>query len=174
VEVWFEDECRLGLVPIVRRVWAPKGQRPAAPHRIERRWLYVYGFARPGTAETAWYLLPEANTAWMNRALAEWVREVDPAGTKQLVLVVDGAGWHTSGGLEWPAQVTVFPLPPNTPELQPVESAWPALREVVANEAFAGLEPLVDRLAERCRAFIEQPETIRGKLAFDWAAALNQ
>ena len=73
-----------------------------------------------------------------------------------------------------PPQVELFPLPPNTPELQPVESAWPQLREVVANEAFAGLEPLMDRLAERCRTFMDHPETIQGQLAFDWAAALNQ
>jgi DDE superfamily endonuclease len=174
VEVWFEDECRLGLVPIVRRVWAPKGQRPTAPHRIKREWLYVYGFARPGTADSAWYLLPEANTAWMSRALAEWTQEVNPQGTKQLVLVVDGAGWHTSGRLELPGSVELFPLPAHTPELQPVETAWPALREVVANEAFASLEPLAERLAQRCRRFMEHPETIQGRLAFAWAAALNQ
>jgi hypothetical protein len=41
VEVWAEDECRIGLVPIVRRIWAPKGRRPVAPHRIKRQWLYV-------------------------------------------------------------------------------------------------------------------------------------
>jgi transposase len=174
VEVWFEDECRLGLVPVVRRIWAPRGQRPVAPHRIKRQWLYVYGFARPGTAKTVWYLLPQANTGWMSLALAEWAREVDPQGRKCLVLVVDGASWHTSGHLELPPQVELFPLPPNTPELQPVEAAWPPLREVVANEAFAGLEPLTERLADRCRMFMEHPETIQGRLAFDWAAALNQ
>jgi hypothetical protein len=174
VEIWFEDECRLGLVPIVRRIWAPKGQRPVAPHRIKREWLYVYGFARPGTPETAWYLLPAVNTDWMNLALAEGVREVDPQGRKQLLLVVDGAGWHSSGKLAPPAQVELFPLPPNTPELQPVETAWPALREVVANEAFPSLEPLADRLAERWRGFMEHPEILQEQLAFGWAAALNQ
>lgn len=174
VEVWFEDECRLGLVPIVRRLWAPKGQRPVAPHRIKRQWLYVYGFARPGTTQTTWYLLPQANTDWMSLALAEWTREIDPQGRKRLLLVLDGAGWHRSGKLVVPPQVELFPLPPNTPELQPVESAWPSLREVVANEAFVGLEPLTDRLVERCRRFMDHPETIQGQLAFEWAAALNQ
>ena len=174
VELWAEDECRSGLVPIVRRVWAPKGKRPTAPHRIKREWLYVYGLVRPGTAETFWLLLPEANTAWMGLALAEWARWADPEGRKRLLLVVDGAGWHTSGKLALPAQVELFGLPANTPELQPVESAWPLLREVVANEAFDGLDPLMDRLAERCKGFMDHPEIVQGVVAHDWAAALNQ
>jgi DDE superfamily endonuclease len=174
VELWCEDECRIGLVPIVRRVWAPRGKRPAAPHRIKRQWLYVYGFVRPGTADTFWLLLPEANTEWMGLALAEWARAVDAEGRKRLVLVADGASWHTSGKLALPGQVELFPLPANTPELQPVESAWPSVREAVANEAFDGLDPVMDRLAERCRRFMEHPETIQGVVAHDWAAALNQ
>jgi hypothetical protein len=129
---------------------------------------------RPGTQETFWLLLPKVNTDWMNLALAEWARWADPEGRKRLVLVVDNAGWHNSKKLEVPAQVELLPLPPNTPELQPVEAAWPLVREVVANESFAGLDPLMDRLAERCRWFMEHPETIQGVVAFDWAAALNQ
>jgi transposase len=174
VELWCEDECRIGLVPIVRRVWAPRGQRPAAPHRIKREWLYVYGFVRPGTGETFWLLLPKANAQWMGLALAEWARAVDPGGRKRLVLVLDRAGWHTSGKLAVPGQVELVPLPASTPELQPVESAWPLVREAVANEAFAGIEPLMDRLADRCKRFMDYPETIRDVVAHDWAAALNQ
>jgi transposase len=174
VELWCEDECRIGLVPIVRRIWAPKGKRPTAPHQIKREWLYVYGLVRPGTAETFGLLLPEVNTEWMGLALAEWARWVDPQGRKRLVLVTDGARWHTSGKLVLPQQVELFPLPANTPELQPVESAWPLLREVVANEAFEGLEPLMDRLADRCKGFMEHPESIQEVVAHHWAAALNQ
>jgi len=174
VELWCEDECRIGLVPIVRRIWAPKGKRPVAGHQIKREWLYVYGFVRPGTSETFWLLLPQANTEWMDLALAEWARTVNPKGRKRCVLVVDGARWHTSGKLPLPEQVELFPLPPNTPELQPVESAWPLLREVVANEAFESLDPLMDRLADRCKYFMEHPEIIQGVVAHDWAAALNQ
>jgi transposase len=174
VELWCEDECRIGLVPIVRRVWAPKGKRPVACHHMKREWLYVYGFVRPGTVETFWLLLPQANTEWMALALQEWTRALDPEGRKRFVLVVDGARWHTSGKLALPEQVELFPLPPNTPELQPVESAWPLLREVVANEAFESLDPLMDRLAGRCKAFMDHPETIQAVVAHDWAAALNQ
>jgi hypothetical protein len=29
VELWCEDEHRLGLKPIVRKVWSPVGERPS-------------------------------------------------------------------------------------------------------------------------------------------------
>ena len=48
VEVWAEDECRLGLKPIARRVWSPRGYRPRSGGRTRYDWLYVYGFTRGG------------------------------------------------------------------------------------------------------------------------------
>jgi hypothetical protein len=51
VEVWAEDEMRLGLKPLVRRVWARGGERPVAGARRCYEWLYLYGFVRPSTGE---------------------------------------------------------------------------------------------------------------------------
>ena len=44
VEVWAEDEHRLGLKPIRRRVWAPVGQRPIALGHHRFQWLQVVAF----------------------------------------------------------------------------------------------------------------------------------
>jgi hypothetical protein len=149
-------------------------QGAAASGAAQRQWLYVYGFVRPGTDQTFWLLLPALRADWVSAALAEWARWADPDGKKRLVLLWDSTGGHTAKRLEVPPQVELVPLPPHTPELQPVEAAWPLLREVVANEAFAGLDPLEERLAERCRWFMDAPETIQAVVGFDWAAALNQ
>jgi transposase len=66
VDVWFFDEHRVGLKPILRKVWSKKGERPIAlvQHRYE--WLYVYGFVKPKTGETFWYLIPRVNIQWLN------------------------------------------------------------------------------------------------------------
>jgi len=66
IELWFFDEHRVGLKPILRKVWAAMGSRPTAvvSHRYE--WLYVYGFVKPQTRETFWYLIPQVNTKWLN------------------------------------------------------------------------------------------------------------
>ena len=47
VEVWATDEHRLGLKPILRRVWAPKGQRPIALGHHRYKWVYVTAFVQP-------------------------------------------------------------------------------------------------------------------------------
>ena len=52
------DEHRVGLQPILRRVWAPQGQRPTAPVHPRYEWLYVYGFVQPATGAAEFLLLP--------------------------------------------------------------------------------------------------------------------
>jgi hypothetical protein len=47
VELWCEDEHRLGLKPIVRKVWSPIGQRPLVEVHQRYEWSYLYAFARP-------------------------------------------------------------------------------------------------------------------------------
>ena len=66
IELWFFDEHRVGLKPILRKIWQPVGSRPIAvvSHRYE--WLYVYGFVKPQTGETSFYLIPRVNTKWLN------------------------------------------------------------------------------------------------------------
>jgi hypothetical protein len=61
IDLWFFDEHRVGLKPILRKVWSPIGQRPIATvsHRYE--WLYVYGFVKPQTGETLWYSVSQIN-----------------------------------------------------------------------------------------------------------------
>src|SRR4051794_39006909 len=54
IEVWATDEHRLGLKPIIRRVWAPKGQRPIALGHHRYKWLYVTAFVQPISGETFW------------------------------------------------------------------------------------------------------------------------
>jgi len=99
VELWAEDEARLGLQPLVRRQWSLIGVRPVALQKRSYRWLYAFHFVRPSTGQGFWLLMPEANTGVMSVALAEWVKEVNPMGEKLLVLLIDQAGWHVAKDL---------------------------------------------------------------------------
>ncbi|CAN5900317.1 hypothetical protein BH23PLA1_BH23PLA1_34920 [soil metagenome] len=173
IELWAEDEARLGLKPIARRVGAIKGRRPTANGRTKYQWLYVYSFVHPASGRSLELILPAVNTEWMAAALAAFARWADPEGRKLLVVLVDNAGWHIAKRLEIPPNVVLHRLPPKTPELQPVEPLWPLVREAVANQGFEDLEAIEEPLVERCRWLINHPEVVHGAVGFHWAVALN-
>ena len=60
--------------------------------------------------------------------------------------MLDNAGSHTSGRVVWPEQVETITLPPYSPELNPVEHWFEALRRVVANRIFESLDQLQETL----------------------------
>jgi transposase len=173
VEVWAEDEARLGLKPITRRVWWLRGCRPTSCGRTKYEWLYVYGFARPATGETFTVILPRVKVERMADALAAFAAHADPDGKKVLVVVVDNAGWHTAKRLAVPANVRLHFLPPCTPELQPVEPYWALVREAVANDTFGRLADLRRRVVRRCRRLAGDRTTVLGAIGFHWAVNLE-
>jgi hypothetical protein len=173
VDVWAEDEARLGLKPITRRMGWLKGRRPRSCGRTKYEWLYVYGFARPRTGETVTVIQPQVTVDRMSEALRSFVAQVDPDGKKLLVLVVDRAGWHTAKRLSVPENVVLHFLPPCTPELQPVEPYWALVREAVANETFERLADLQRTIRSRCRKLAADRETVRGIVGFQWARNLE-
>jgi transposase len=168
VTVWAEDEHRLGLLPVVRRVWAPRGRRPTAQVRRRYEWLYVYAVVRPATGQSWWCLLPTASAAAFGLALAEFARDEGIGPDRRAVLAVDQAGWHLARDLVVPDGVHLAFLPPYSPELQPAERLWALVDEPVANRAFASLEELAAVLAERCRTLRADRRAVRAHTRFRW------
>lgn len=168
VEVWAQDEARIGLKPTTRRVWAPRGQRPVAVQHLGYEWLYLYGFVRPATGEVEWLLMPTVNTATFNIALAHFANAVGASETKRIILVIDGAGWHKSADVVWPIGVHPLFLPAYSPELQPAEKLWPLVREAPANRLLRTLDEVEDLIVERCRHLATIPEHIRACTQFAW------
>ncbi len=173
VEVWAQDEARLGLKPIARRVWTLKGHRPTSNGRHKFASLYVFGYAHPASGRNRTTILPKVNTETMSASLSDFARWADPEGAKVLVLVLDRAGWHVAKKLNVPPNVVLFHLPPSTPELQPVEPLWPLVRESLANKAFASLAALQEPLVRRCGWLADHPEIVKGAVGFHWAVALG-
>ena len=168
MEAWAVDEHRLGLLPVVRRVWAPRGRRAGAPGRRAYAWRYVYGFVRPRTGQTWWCLLPTVSVEAMTLALAAFARDEGVDADHRAVLVVDQAGWHTSPKLVLPVGVHLAFLPPYSPELQPAEQLWGPVDEAVANRTFADLGQLQDALADRCRALERHRPALKARCHYHW------
>ena len=167
VEIWAEDEHRLGLKPVRRRVWAPVGERPIALGHHRYQWLHVVAFVQPTSGETVWYLCSGLSKPFFEALLAGFARKTGAGRERHIILVLDNAGWHGHQGL-WPSPegISLVFLPPYSPELQPAEHLWPLVDEPVANRHFATLADLEAVIAERCRRL--DAETIKPHTDFHW------
>jgi DDE superfamily endonuclease len=109
VEVWAFDEHRLGLKPVLRRQWAPKGQRPIAVGHPRYEWLYLYGFVHPATGGVVWFICSTVDATLLGAVLTAFAEEVGAGEDKLIVLVLDNAGWHVSGDLVVPPGIELAP-----------------------------------------------------------------
>jgi transposase len=156
------------LKPLLRRVWAPIGQRPLAPVRQRFAWRYLVGFVPPASGRTVFHLATTLSIALFEVELAEFARVVGASPTKQIVLVLDRAGWHTSTRLRVPEHVHLLFLPPYSPELQPAEHLWPLTNAALVNRHFDTIEELEDAQFAHCSALQARPELIRSTTRFHW------
>jgi DDE superfamily endonuclease len=166
VERWTTDQHRIGLQPILRRVWSPRGQRPGALVQHRYQWCSRYAFVQPGSGRTWWVLLPTVSIAAFMMALAEFAQALGAGRGKQILLVLDSAGWHVSPQVQGPAGLHLHVLPPSSPELQPAERLWPLTHEALANRHFHDLDDLQTAQAQRCLPLHARPEVIEAYTHF--------
>jgi len=116
--------------------------------------------------------MPAADGEAMNLHLAEISRHVMPGS--HAVVLLDGAGWHQTGGrLRVPGNITLFHLPPYSPELNPVENIWQYLRQnQLSNRVFDSYENIVDICCEAWNALAAETGRIRSIATRDWAQVI--
>jgi len=162
----FQDEARFGRINDVRRCWAPKPIRPLCKAMLTHEYTYAYAAVdvQRGVLDTL--VLPHVNTDCMQIFLDEVAkRHLD----EHIVMVLDGAGWHSSNALRVPTNMSLLPLPPYAPELNPVEHLWDELREkFFHNRVFDSLDALEDHLVISLRATEESTKKVRSIVAWPW------
>ena len=163
------DEHRVGLLPVCKRIWAPRGRRPTAPVRLRYQWLYVYGFVRPATGASWWCLLPTVSREAYQLALAAFARDEGITAEHRVALVTDQAGWHTSPHLVLPPGIDLVFLPPYSPELAPAERLWAVVDEPLVNRVVDSLDDLETLLGARCNYLATQEqERLRRLTHYHW------
>ena len=113
IELWFSDEARFGQQGTITRLWALRGSRPRAVRQTKYEWLYVVGSVCPITGRSSGLLSPYINGEIINIYLQQFSREI--AENVHAVLIWDQAGFHKSGILSVPENITIIPLPPYSP-----------------------------------------------------------
>mgnify|MGYP001812603897 CR=1 FL=1 len=125
--------------------------------------------------------MPKANTYAMQLHLDEIACQVT-RGSHGVVLM-DRAGWHTTGKLNVPKNITIILLPSRSPELNPtsrrcvaspagqqVENIWQYLRQNwLSNRVFANYDAILDACGDAWNRLIAQPEPIASIGSRQWA-----
>ena len=100
--------------------------------------------------------------------LKEIAQAVAPGA--QATVLLDRAGWHVSTKLAVPDNITLVPLPPRSPELNPVENVWQFLRENwLSNRIFTSYPDILDHCCDAWNKLVDQPWRIMSLGLRHWA-----
>lgn len=167
VRVWVADEHRYGLIPVVRRCWTLRGLRPTAPYQTKYEWGYLYSALEvDGDNAAEFACLPGVSLA-LSHLFLERLAARDPAA--EHVVIWDQAGFHPQPGLHGlPEHIHVLPLPPYSPELDPVEVIGDVIKDRIANTLWQTLEAIEEALGEELRPIYESAERVRSLVSHPW------
>jgi len=172
IEIWFQDEARVGQKGRVSHRWWLRGERPLG--LCDRRFSSAYIFAAvcPATGAEFALVMPEVNTKAMNCFLKEFSKRVAPE--VHAILVMDQAGWHGAKKLVVPENITPVSLPPYSPELNPVERIWLYLRErFLSHRILDDYDAIVEACCQAWNALAADTERLRSLTNYPWIPCVN-
>ena len=112
--------------------------------------------------------LPSCNSEAMALHLEEISLAVAPEA--HALVLLDQAGWHVSKKLPVPGNITLVPLPPKSPELNPVENIWQFMRDNwLSNRVFKSYDDILDHCCFAWNKLIDMPWKIMSIGIREWA-----
>lgn len=161
-------DARIGQKNKLTRRWARRGTRPRAAHDQRTKWAYIFGAICPAEGKGAGLVMPWCDTQAMAEHLKVVSAEVAPGA--HAILLLDQARWHVSKNLSVPDNITLVPIPPRSPELNPVENVWQFLRENwLSNRVFQSYDDIVAHCCESWKKLMDQPWRISSIGRRAWA-----
>lgn len=167
VRLWVLDEHRYGLLPVIRRVWARRGVRVHAPYATQYKWGYLHEALEVDGENRVELLFTPAIDRDIHAVFLQQIAAADPHALH--VVIADQAGFHLPpADPRVPANLRLLPLPPYSPELNPVERFGGLLKARVANRLYPTLRRLEDHLFAASREWTS-PAKVAG-LIHGWLA----
>ena len=111
--------------------------------------------------------MPYANTEAMQQFLDRFAATI--ADDEHVVMVLDQAGWHGSTALVVPGNITLVPLPPYSPELNPVERVWLYLKErFLSHRLHADYDAIADAACNAWNRLVAEAGRITSLCSYPW------
>jgi len=156
---WAEEQDHAALGQTRHEAFGPHDQRTAS--------TYIFGAICPKEGKGAGLVLPLCNVEAMNLHLAEIATEVGPGA--HALLMVDQAGWHMSSRLIVPPNITLVPLPPKCPELNPTETSGSSCETTGYPTEYSNPTTILSTTVARLEQLIDQPWRIMSIGTREWA-----
>jgi hypothetical protein len=123
-----------------------------------------------GTAPDAITSATVCNAEAMQFHLDDIAAKVTPRA--HAILIFDQAGWHGATSLNTPSNLSLIPLPPRPPELNPQENIWQFMRaNWLSNRVFKSYDDIVDHCCYAWNTLVDQPWKIMSIARREWATS---
>jgi transposase len=167
LEIWSQDEARVGQKGRTGYVWWQRGHTPRGRRDVGYQSAWIIGAVCPARDTGVALVLTRLDTAAMNLFLAELAQAVAPGA--QGVVLMDKAGWHTAGDLVVPENLSLVFLPPYSPELNPIERLWLHLRDNrLTHRVFRTTEDIIDGCCDAWNWLLGETGRIRSLCSYPW------
>jgi transposase len=168
IEVWFQDEMRIGQKNGLVYQWAKKGTRPRQPKDQRYENAYLFGAVCPRRNTGIAVIMPHADTEAMQKHIDEISVAVETGA--HALIILDKAAWHTTRKLKLPGNLTLVPLPPACPELNAAENIWQHLRQTyLSNRVFENYTAILDACQTAWRNLLNEIGRIASIATREWA-----
>lgn len=169
IEVWWQDESRVGQQGSLSRVWAAKGTRPRVVRQRQFLNTYIFGACCPDKDKGCALILPECHTGMMQLHLDEISKNIEDGF--HAIVIIDRASWHTTEALNIPSNISLLPLPPYSPELNPMEQVWQKIKgDSLTNRTFKDYDDIVESCAKAWNSFCDEDGNIKSLCSRAWAS----
>jgi hypothetical protein len=166
IEIWFQDEMRVGQKNKLTYRWPEKGY-PRATHDQRTQSAYLFGAVCPALGKGTAIVVPNCNSEAMQFHLDATATSVAPGA--HAIILLDQAGWHGAKDLKVPANISLLPLPPRSPELNGQENIWQFMRQNwLSNRVFTGFDNIADLCCDAWNRLVDQPWKIMSIAQRQW------
>jgi len=167
IEIWFQDEARVGQRGTVARMWAEKGTRPRIVRQQQFNSAYIFGAVCPQKDEGVGIIMPYSDTEAMLIHLKHISANISKG--KHAIIIMDRASWHTTKKIKKFNNITIVHLPAASPELNPVEQIWQHLRRrELSNRCFKDYEEILNVCSDAWNNFVDEKGAIKNLCTRDW------
>ena len=148
-------------------MWWRRGERPRGIADKRFTFAYIFACVEPGTDNAFALVLPYVNTEAMQLFLDRFSALIDE--DEHAAMVLDQAGWHGAKALAVPSNITLVPLPPYSPELNPVERVWLYLKErFLSHRLHADYDAIADAASQAWNRLVADAGRLTTLCSYPW------